>query len=201
MNPIKQIETASDWDLYFLRIAREVSKHSKCLSRKIGAVLVRDKSIISTGYNGPARGVRHCNERTYSLYNKLEEGFSDTRCLSGTHDCPLGCPRKDYHYLSGKGLHLCQAGHAERNALIQAARNGISTLDATLYCFCGQVCKDCAIEIVNAGVRELVFLSDPDIHPYDNYSGAILNESGIIVRTVSRKLVEEGYETRKEQAC
>jgi dCMP deaminase len=178
-----------DWDLYFLRVAREVSKNSKCLSRQIGAVLVKDKSIISTGYNGPAKGVKHCNERSLDFYFKFEthkelynlENYDITQC-----------PRKYFGYKSGQGLHLCQAGHAERNTLIQAARNGISTKDTTLYCFCGQVCKDCAIEIINAGVKELVYLSGPEkrpINPYDQYSGTILEESGIIVRTVNQDLL------------
>ena len=61
-----------DWDIYFLKIAKEISGHSKCFSRKIGAVLVRDKSIISTGYNGPARGVSHCNERGLDFYADID---------------------------------------------------------------------------------------------------------------------------------
>ena len=61
-----------DWDLYFMQIARTVSKKSHCMSRQIGAVLVRDNSIISTGYNGPARGVKHCKERPIGFYKDLE---------------------------------------------------------------------------------------------------------------------------------
>jgi len=179
---VKQLK----WDIYFLRIAREVSENSKCLSRKIGAVLVRDNSIISTGYNGPARGVRHCNDRCIDFYINLERGpkgtpfeFDDSKKLDQ-------CPRRRFGYESGKGLHLCQAGHAERNALIQAARNGISTLGTTLYAYCGQICKDCAIELINAGVKELVYLEGPE---YDGYSGAILTEGGVLVRKVREDLL------------
>lgn len=171
-----------DWDLYFLRIAREVSKNSKCLSRQIGAVLVKDKSIISTGYNGPARGTKHCNERDIKFYHNINE----TQGVWNMDVTIDKCPRRVFAYPSGQGLHLCQAGHAERNALIQAGRNGISTNNTILYCYCGQICKDCAIEIVNAGVKELVYLTGS---PYDQYSDVILGESGIVIRQIDGKLL------------
>lgn len=168
-----------EWDKYFLRIAREVSKNSKCLSRKIGAVLVKDKNIISTGYNGPAKGVKHCNERNMDFYANLDKrGYVINEYL-------INCPRKVLGYKSGEGLHLCQAGHAERNALIQAAKHGISTKDATLYCYCGQICKECVIEIINADVKELVYLAGSDV--YDKYAGTLLEESGITIRTVNKE--------------
>lgn len=176
----------NNWDLYFLRIAREVSTNSKCLSRKIGVVLVKDSVIISTGYNGPSRGVKHCDERLQSFYekldkNKLEEDYnSDTKKISI-------CPRRVFGYKSGQGLHLCQAGHAERNALIQAARNGISTLDTTLYCYCAIPCKDCMIKIINAGVKRLVYLEGK---VYDNYSSIILKESNIKITTYNKEEIK-----------
>jgi len=184
----EQMNNQLEWDIYFLKIAKEVSKHSKCLSRKIGAVLVKDKSIISTGYNGPAKGVKHCNDRKIEFFEALDNQGSMIRTGAENNVCP----RRYMGYKSGQGLHLCQAGHAERNAIIQAAKNGIATKDATLYCYCGQVCKDCAIEIVNSGIKELVYLEGPEkrpINPYDNYSGIILKESGIIVRTVNEELI------------
>jgi dCMP deaminase len=164
-----------DWDIYFLRLAREVSKNSKCLSRKIGAVLVKDKSIISTGYNGPAKGVKHCDERDMEFYTKLDGsiGGGDS---SGVGDYRNICPRRLFGYKSGQGLHLCQAGHAERNSLIQAARNGISTLGTTLYCDCPLPCLSCMIEIINSGVKRLVYLKGDD---YDKYSRILLEESKI----------------------
>jgi len=179
-----QDQNRLEWDIYFLRIAQEVSKHSKCLSRKIGSVLVRDKAIVSTGYNGAARGVKHCDERAVEFFENLDSQLGEIRTAAEEETCP----RRYMGYKSGEGLHLCQAGHAERNALIQAARNGVSTLGTTLYCFCGQVCKDCAIEIVNAGVKELVYLESPNITVYDKYAGVILEESGIVVRTVKEEL-------------
>jgi len=164
------------WDIYFLKIAREVSKNSKCLSRQIGAVLVRDKSIISTGYNGPARGVTHCNKRFIGFYCKLDKGKVYMKDVE--YSTPEECPRKVLGYKSGQGLHLCQAGHAERNALINAARNGISTKGTTLYCWCPMPCKDCAIEIVNAGVNIVTCLHGIE---YDEYAKIILLEGGITI--------------------
>lgn len=173
------------WDIYFLRIAKEVSKNAKCLSRQIGAVLVRDKTIISTGYNGPARGMKHCNERFLGFYNYLD-GTASLEHAENNKTVIKKCPRKELNYQSGKGLHLCQAGHGERNALIQAGRMGVATKDATLYCYCGQVCKDCAIEIINAGIKRLVFLTGKI---YDNYSGVLLKESGIEITRIEEELI------------
>jgi dCMP deaminase len=147
------------FDHYCMSIAEVVATNSKCFSRKIGAVLVRDKAIISTGYNGPPRGLHPC---------RVKDNYGAE-----------GCPRKALGFKSGKGLRLCVAAHAERNALIQAGRTGVSTMGSTLYCYCGQVCKDCAVEIVNAGVKRLVFLDGaPD---YDYLAGYILKECGIEV--------------------
>lgn len=168
------------WDIYFLRIAKEVAKNSKCMSRKIGAVLVRDNSIISTGYNGAPRGVKHCNERKIEFYEKLDDKKLNKKIYTDNY-VPGQCPRRLFCYDSGKGLHLCQAGHAERNALIQAARNGVSTKGTTLYCACCLPCKDCIIEIINAGVKRLVYLKG---EVYDKYSEIILKESGIDIFTV-----------------
>ena len=169
------------WDLYFLRIGREVATNSKCLSRKIGAVLVKDKSVISTGYNGAPRGVLNCGERPMSFFKEVDKQSVELKDLK---EYPKICPRRVLNYQSGQGLHLCQAGHAERNALIQAGRIGVSTTGSTLYCFCGQVCKDCAIEIINAGVVRLVFLMGK---AYDNYSDTILEDSGIEITTYAEE--------------
>jgi dCMP deaminase len=174
------------WDCYFLKIGKMVSTNSKCLSRKIGAVLVRDNSIISTGYNGTARGVVHCNDRPIEFYETIDIQSGYSFVIRPTMEEGV-CPRKYMGYGSGQGLHLCQAGHAERNALLQAGRNGISTKNTTLYCYCGQICKDCAIEVVNAGVKTLVYLDDcPE---YDRYSKIILTESGIEIRKVKQELL------------
>lgn len=168
-----------NWDLYFMRVAREVSKKSKCMSRKLGAVLVKDKAIISTGFNGAPRGVKECNERDYLFYENL--GERTARVIKSNCDITK-CPRRICGFKSGEGLFMCQAGHAERNALIQAGRNGISTKDTVLYCYCGQVCKDCAIETINAGVKELIYLDGQ--REYDKYGGILLKEAEIIVRKI-----------------
>ena len=118
------------WDKYFSTICKAVASKSPCLSRQIGVVLVRDKSIISTGYNGPARGFPHC------------EGPN--------------CPRKDMGYKSGEGLEHCPAAHAETNAIANAARIGTKVKGSTLYMNSVIPCKFCAVSIVNAGIREVV---------------------------------------------
>ena len=159
------------WDIYFLRIAKEVSERTKCLSRKVGAVLVYDKSIISTGYNGPPRGIKRCEEREPSFYWELDDGKTELSSETAYKDI---CPRRKLNYKSGQGLHLCQAGHAERNALINAARLGISTLGSTMYCYCALPCLPCMIEIINAGVERLVYLKGSDYH---KYSRVLLEES------------------------
>lgn len=141
------------WDAYFLSICNAVGSNSKCMSRKIGAILVRDKVVICTGYNGPPRGIAHC------------EGEE--------------CPRRTAGYKSGEGLHLCPAAHAERNAIVQAARLGIQTKEATLYLNTGVPCKDCLIEMINAGISEIVCTN---IFFYDNLSETILNQSHLKVR-------------------
>ena len=97
-----------DWDSYFMEIAEVVSKRSTCLRRKVGAVLVKDRQILATGYNGTPKGLPHCEE--------------------------VGCLRERLHVPSGQNHELCRGIHAEQNAVIQAAVNGVSTLGATLYC-------------------------------------------------------------------
>jgi len=171
----------NSWDVYFLRIAREVSKNSKCLSRQIGAVVVKDKNVVSTGYNEPAKGVKHCNERTPKFYFEL-----DNKSPYIMDDWHIQCPRKSLGYKSGQGLHLCQAGHAERNALIQAAKHGISTNGASLYCYCPLPCMSCMIEIINAGIKELIFLKGKD---YDTYSRILLIESKINYQEINEKIL------------
>lgn len=158
-----------EWDLFFLNVAKEVAKNSKCLSRKIGAVLVRDKSIISTGYNGGPRGVPGCWTRNPN-YERV-------------------CPRQLQGFKSGEGLHLCVAGHAERNAIVQAARFGIATKGTTLVCYCGIPCAPCLIEIINAGVIEVVYKKNSSTNNlgddyYDELSKWIVENSNLLVRGV-----------------
>ncbi len=118
-----------DWDEYFLQLAELVASRSTCLRRQVGAVLVRDERIISTGYNGAPRGLRHCLD--------------------------IGCLRDDEEIPSGQRYELCRGVHAEQNAIINAAYYGVSTKDAVLYCT-NQPCIICARMIINAGIIKII---------------------------------------------
>lgn len=143
------------WDKYFYDICNVVAGNSKCLSRKIGAVLVKENTIIGTGYNGPPRGILTCDQRFLIdpiLAEEAEKhGLDPKECAEKKI-----CPRRLLGYKSGEGLEWCVAGHGERNALINSARMGISTKDCTLYMNCGIPCSDCLVEIINSGVSEIV---------------------------------------------
>jgi len=166
-------------DQWFYNMAVVVGSYAKCHSRKIGAVLVRDKSVISTGYNGPPKGVPTCDQRWF-----IDEAF---RQKYGHHlnnlksDAKVKgvCPRRIIGFPSGQGLEICPAGHAERNALINAAKLGISTDDTVLYMSCGVPCSPCMVEIINSGVKEIVCTS---MHIYDETAMYLLENSDIKVR-------------------
>ena len=117
------------WDKYFMDMAKLAATRSTCLSRQVGAVIVKDKCVISTGYNGASKGSKHCTE--------------------------IGCIRKKLNIPSGQQLDLCRAVHAEQNALVQAARSGTSTKDAVIY-ITVTPCFQCAKMLVNAGIKEVV---------------------------------------------
>lgn len=117
------------WDEYFLELAKLVAKRSTCLRRSVGAVLVKDKRILATGYNGAPRGLAHCLD--------------------------IGCLRDKLKIPSGERHELCRALHAEQNALIQASLYGISVKDSTLYAT-NQPCVICAKMLINAGIKEIV---------------------------------------------
>lgn len=169
----------NDWDEYFLKIARAVGENSKCLSRQIGAILVRDKSIISTGYNGPPRGVPHCSER-YGCDKYLISELERISGKSGPVDTRI-CPRRQAGYGSGEGLDLCVASHAEVNCINNAARQGIQTNGSTMYLSCSILpCKNCLCEIINAGIREVVVV---EYRPYDRTSLFLIEHSGLSIRT------------------
>jgi len=121
------------WDEYFSNIAREVSKRSTCLRRHVGAILVLEKRILSTGYNGAPRGVEHCEVRG---------------CLRALHGVP-----------SGERHELCRGLHGEMNALIQAASHGIRVEGSTLYSTTFP-CSLCAKMLINGGIRRIVAQSD-----------------------------------------
>ena len=117
------------WDEYFLSIAELVSSRSTCLRRKVGAVIVKDKRILSTGYNGAPSMIDHC--------------------------AATGCIREKLKIPSGERHELCRGLHGEQNAFLQAALHGTSLKDATLYCTT-QPCIICAKMIINAGINEIV---------------------------------------------
>jgi len=117
------------WDAYFLELAQLVAKRATCLRRSVGAVLVKDKNILATGYNGAPSGVRHCSE--------------------------TGCLRDKLKIPSGQRHELCRGLHAEQNVLLQAALHGVSTKGSILYCT-NQPCIICAKMIINAGICEIV---------------------------------------------
>jgi dCMP deaminase len=155
-----------NWDRYFLDVCNVVASNSKCFSRQVGAIIVRDKSIIATGYNGPARHIPPC----------------DTHCYEGYELTPKGiCPRRAMGYKSGEGLEFCPAGHGERNALVNAAKIGISVNKATIYMNCSVPCKECLISIINSGIEEAVVINNKEY--YDKLSPYLVRESGLIVRS------------------
>jgi len=123
-------QTRPDWEDYFMEIARVVSTRSSCLRRRVGAVLVKNRQILATGYNGVPRGIRHCSER--------------------------GCLRDELGIPSGEHHELCRGLHAEQNAIIQAAYHGVAINGAELYCT-HQPCVLCAKMLVNAEVGAVYF--------------------------------------------
>ena len=118
-----------DWDEYFMEIAEVIKKRSTCLRRQVGAVIVKDKRILATGYNGVPSGIEHCGVR--------------------------GCLREQLGVPSGERHELCRGIHAEQNAIVQAAYLGVSIDNSTLYCT-NQPCILCAKMLINAGVKRIV---------------------------------------------
>lgn len=118
-----------DWDHYFMEIASVISTRSTCLRRQVGALMVLDKRILSTGYNGAPGGLSHCLE--------------------------IGCLRQQMNIPSGERHELCRGIHAEQNAIIQAAVHGVAINGSVLYST-HYPCSQCAKMLVNAGVKSLV---------------------------------------------
>ena len=176
------------WDQYFLTMCNTVATNGKCMSRVLGAIIVFDKSIISTGYNGPPRGVPACGDRFkydemyQSALKKMIslESLKDIEVMIGKDKLENTCPRRILNFNSGYGVEYCPAGHAERNALINAARHGIATRGATLYLNTNIPCKECLIEITNAGIVEVVCT---ELKYYDSLSEYIISQSNLKIRT------------------
>ncbi len=118
------------WDQYFMDITRLVATRSTCLRRQVGALLVKDRNILATGYNGVPSGITHCDA--------------------------VGCLRDRLNVPSGERHELCRGLHAEQNAIIQAARHGINIDGSTLYCTT-MPCIICSKMIINAGIGAIVY--------------------------------------------
>lgn len=118
------------WDEYFMSLAEQVASRTTCLRRAVGAVVVKDRRILATGYNGVPSGLRHC--------------------------CETGCLRQQMNIPSGQRHEICRGLHAEQNAIIQAARYGINISDSVVYVNT-QPCVVCAKMLINAGVTEIVY--------------------------------------------
>jgi len=182
------MRTGKERDQWFYDLCVEVASASQCLSRKIGSILVRDNSIISTGYNGPPRGVITCDER-WAVDKEIRKaanfkhGDTSSVAFKSFYDVYLKgkCPRyiSEMGFKSGQGLEWCVAGHAERNSLINAARFGISTKGAKLYMDCGVPCTPCLVEIINAGIEEIIVTK---MEFYDQSAEYLLKQSELKVR-------------------
>ena len=153
------------WDRYFYGICEAVSKNSSCLSRQIGAILVRDNGIIATAYNGPPRGVPHCD--SFARRDYLIEKYKLTGSkASGLRNELNECPRKILGYKSGEGLDICIAAHAERNLLNQCARLGVPVQGAVLYMNARILpCRECFLELIQCGIKEVVCV---EFNSYDD---------------------------------
>lgn len=143
----------NDWDKRFMDMAQLVATWTSCAreGRAIGAIIVKDKRILTTGYNGAPASIENCRDKGYCMREKL--GIQ-----------------------SGTRAETCYAVHAEQNAIVQAAKLGISVDGATLYCT-HQPCTICTRLIINSGIKRVVYKN-----PYpDEFSMKLFNEAGILV--------------------
>lgn len=119
-----------DWDSYFMEVAEIVSKRSTCIRRRVGAIIVKDRRILSTGYNGAPTNLLHCSEK--------------------------GCLREKLKIASGERHELCRGLHAEQNAIIQAAYHGVCIKGAVLYST-HLPCSICMKMLINAGIKSIIY--------------------------------------------
>jgi len=145
----EQMQKRPSWDEYFISITKTVASRSTCLRRKVGAIIVKDKRILTTGYNGAPRGVKSC----------LEIG----RCL-----------REELKVPSGQRHEICRALHAEQNAIIQAAYHGVQIAGSSIYSTT-QPCVLCAKMLINAGIQKIYYYEE---YP-DQLSLELLEEAGV----------------------
>jgi dCMP deaminase len=140
------------WDEYFMNIAKVVAMRSNCMKRKVAAIIIKDKRIVSTGYNGTPRGAKNCNEG--------------------------GCPRCNGMAQSGTALDECLCCHGEENAITQAAYHGTSLKGATLYTTFAP-CLLCTKMIINSGIVEVVYNQE---YPLNDIALSLLTECGVVLR-------------------
>lgn len=153
----QKIDSRLSWDEYFMQMAELTAKRSTCLRRHVGAVIVKNRHIIATGYNGAPRGLTHCGERG-------------------------GCLRQKLNVPSGQRHELCRALHAEQNAIIQAATLGQSIEGGIIY-VTHQPCVICAKMIINAGLKKIVVREG---YP-DELAKEILDEAGLEIVMLSKE--------------
>ncbi len=137
------------WNERFMTLTEQIATWSSCLRRQVGAIIVRDKRIMATGYNGAPAGIKTCVEKGVCLRNEKQ-------IPSGTH------------------AEICYSVHAEQNAIIQAAKEGVSLKGCTLYCT-HQPCTVCAKMIINSGIKEVIYKEG---YP-DDFSKQLCEEAGV----------------------
>ncbi len=159
-------------DVYFAEIADLVSSRSTCLRNQVGAVIVKEAQILSTGYNGAPKGLKHCTE--------------------------MGCKREQEHVRPGERHELCRGLHAEQNAIIQAAYHGVSVRGAKIYCTT-RPCSICTKMLINAGIQEIVYIEDyqdPLAEELIREAGLIVRQIQIVRRYGRNASVQdEGHAT------
>lgn len=156
-NAVTPEDDRPTWDEYFMQMAELTAQRSTCLRRHVGAIIVRNKHAMATGYNGAPKGLKHCAELG-------------------------GCLREKLHVPSGERHELCRALHAEQNAIIQAAALGESIDGGTIY-ITHHPCSICAKMIVNAGIKRIVIREG---YP-DELAKEILGEAGIEVERLEKQ--------------
>jgi dCMP deaminase len=147
------------WDEYFMMMAEVAATRGNCLRRRVGAVIVHNRQILSTGYNGTPKGITNC--------------------------CDGGCPRCAGHAASGSSLDECLCVHAEENAIVQAAATGVAIRGATLYCTLSP-CSYCAKSVINAGIVEVVYSGTYALSPI---TAALFKQAGITLRQLQNPSV------------
>ena len=148
------------WDEYFMKIAKAVGERGTCDRGRVGCVLVKDKRIISTGYVGSPSGIKHCDELGHEM-NTVDYGDGDIH------------------------KHCVRTAHAETNAIVQAARFGISTDGSTMYCMMVP-CYNCAKNIVNAGIKR--FVCEKDYHG-GRRSKEIFKQAGVELEILTGEMM------------